>query len=154
VQSIRNISGVLRPALLDDLGLIPALQFQLEEFLRRSGIACEFIEDGVEDRLPDTVRTCVYRVVQEALHNCEKHSGARKVRVTVRQLGEFLLAEVEDDGCGFASTAKRASGLGLLGMRERTANAGGSLVIDSGPGQGTRIALRIPMVRSKNEVNA
>ena len=154
VQSIRNISGLLRPALLDDLGLVPALQFQLEEFLRRSGIACEFTEDGVEDRLPDAVKTCVYRVVQEALHNCEKHSGARKVRVTVRQLDECLLAEVEDDGCGFASTAQRATGLGLLGMRERTANAGGSLVIDSAPGQGTRIALRIPLVRSKTEVNA
>jgi signal transduction histidine kinase len=154
VQSIRNISGLLRPALLDDLGLVPALQFQLEDFLRRSGIECEFTEDGVEDRLPDAVKTCVYRVVQEALHNCEKHSGARKVRVTVRQLDECLLAEVEDDGRGFASNAQRSTGLGLLGMRERTANAGGSLMIDSAPGQGTRIALRIPLVRSKTEVIA
>ena len=133
MQSIRNISGLLRPALLDDLGLVPALQFQLEDFLRRSGIACEFTEDGVEDRLPDPVKTCVYRVVQEALHNCEKHSSARKVRVTVRQFDEFLLAEVEDDGRGFTSTAQRSTGLGLLGMRERSANAGGSLMIDSGP---------------------
>ena len=154
VQSIRNISGLLRPALLDDLGLVPALQFQLEDFLRRSGIQCEFTEDGVEDRLPDAVKTCVYRVVQEALHNCEKHSGARKVRVTVRQLDDCLLAEVEDDGRGFASNAQRSTGLGLLGMRERTANAGGTLMIDSAPGHGTRIALRIPLVRSKTEVTA
>lgn len=153
VQSVRNISGLLRPAILDDLGLVPALQFQLEEFLRRSGIACEFTEDGVEERLPDAAKTCVYRVVQEALHNCEKHSGARRVRVTVRQLDDCLLAEVEDDGCGFAATSRR-SGLGLLGMRERSANAGGSLVIDSAPGHGTRIALRIPMARAKNEVLA
>jgi signal transduction histidine kinase len=159
VQSIRNISGVLRPALLDDLGLVPALQFQLEDFLRRSNIACEFTEDGVEDRLPDAVKTCVYRVVQEALHNCEKHSGASKVRVTVRQLDEYLLAEVEDDGHGFSSNAQRSTGLGLLGMRERSANAGGTLVVDSAPGQGTRIALRIPLrssntVQPKAEVNA
>jgi signal transduction histidine kinase len=154
VQSIRSISGLLRPALLDDLGLVPALQFQLEDFLRRSGIACEFTEDGVEEHLPDPVKTCVYRVVQEALHNCEKHSSASKVRVTVRQSNDCLLAKVEDDGRGFTSTAQCSTGLGLLGMRERSANVGGSLIIDSGPGQGTRIALRIPMVRSKTEVNA
>ena len=104
--------------------------------------------------MPDPVKTCVYRVVQEALHNCEKHSGARKVRVTVRQLNDSLLAEVEDDGCGFASTERRSTGLGLLGMRERSANAGGSLNIDSAPGQGTRIVLRIPLTHAKQEVNA
>jgi signal transduction histidine kinase len=145
---------LLRPTLLDDLGLVPALQFQLEDFLRRSGIACEFTEDGVEEHLPDPVKTCVYRVVQEALHNCEKHSDASKVRVSVRQFDECLLAKVEDDGRGFSSTAQRSTGLGLLGMRERSANAGGSLIIDSAPGQGTRIALRIPLVRSKTEVKA
>ena len=154
VQNIRNISGLLRPALLDDLGLVPALQFQLEEFIRRSGIACEFTEDAVEDRLPDAVKTCVYRVVQEALHNCEKHSGARSVKVTVRQLKDALVAEVVDDGCGFSSGVRRSTGLGLLGMRERSVNAGGSLTIDSTPGRGTRIALRIPLAPAKQEVNA
>ncbi|HTP35767.1 MAG TPA: sensor histidine kinase [Candidatus Acidoferrales bacterium] len=145
VQTIRNISVLLRPALLDDLGLVPALQFQLEDFLRRSGIQCEFVEDGVADHLPDAVKTCVYRVVQEALHNCEKHSGARKVRVTVRQLPACLVTEIEDDGRGFQTDAQRGAGLGLLGIRERAANAGGSLVIDSAPGRGARIALRIPL---------
>jgi signal transduction histidine kinase len=149
VQTIRNISGLLRPALLDDLGLVPALQFQLEDFLRRSGIICEFDEQGVADHLPDAVKTCVYRVVQEALHNCEKHSGARKVRVSVRQFPEALAAEIEDDGAGFAMTDQhhpvRGMGLGLLGMRERAGNIGGSLIVDSAPGHGTRIALRIPL---------
>lgn len=154
MRNIRSISGLLRPTLLDDLGLVPALQFQLEDFLRRSGIACEFTEDGVEEHLPDPVKTCVYRVVQEALHNCEKHSGASKVRVAVRQFDECLVAKVEDDGRGFSSTAQRSSGLGLLGMRERSAAAGGSVIIDSAPGQGARIALRIPLVRSKTEVKA
>jgi signal transduction histidine kinase len=144
VQTIRNITGMLRPTLLDDLGLVPALQFQLEDFLRRSGIQCEFVEDGVADQLPDSVKTCVYRVVQEALHNCEKHSGAHLVRVTVRQLPECLVTEIEDDGRGFLLD-KRGTGLGLLGIRERAANAGGTLVIDSAPGRGARIALRIPL---------
>jgi signal transduction histidine kinase len=153
VQSVRNISVTLRPALLDDLGLVPALQFLLEDFLRRSGVACEFKEEGVEDQLPDSVKTCVYRVVQEALHNCEKHSGASKVRVSVRQLPDLLMAEVEDDGRGFRAggqtvsqaTSPSHSGLGLLGMRERAGIAGGSLTVDSAPGAGTRIVLRIPL---------
>jgi len=150
VQTVRNISLLLRPALLDDLGLVPALQFQLEDFLRRNPIACEFVEEGVADHLPDPARTCAYRVVQEALHNCEKHSAATKVRVVVRQLPDALLAEVEDNGRGFACDPQgmpvRHNGLGLLGIRERAAIAGGSLVIDSVPGRGTRIALRIPLV--------
>jgi signal transduction histidine kinase len=158
VQTVRNISGLLRPALLDDLGLVPALQFQLEDFLRRSGIVCEFVDEGVADQLPDTVKTCVYRVVQEALHNCEKHAGARKVRVSVRQFPEALTAEIEDDGAGFQMDGQhrpiRSMGLGLLGMRERAGNAGGSLIVDSAPGHGTRIALRIPLTPQSIEVQA
>ena len=153
VQSVRDISVLLRPALLDDLGLVPALQFLLESFLRRSGIACEFSEQGVEELLPDSVKTCVYRVVQEALHNCEKHSAASKVRVSLRQFPDWLMVEVEDDGRGFraggvtgpAVGPLHSGGLGLLGMRERASIAGGSLVVDSAPGAGTRIALRIPL---------
>ena len=149
VQTVRNISLLLRPALLDDLGLVPALQFQLEDFSRRSGIAAEFAEENVAGQLPDNVKTCVYRVVQEALHNCEKHSGAGKVRLEVRQSPEALTVAVEDNGRGFQLNEKRmprqTNGLGLLGIRERAANAGGSLVIDSKPGSGARIALRIPL---------
>jgi signal transduction histidine kinase len=149
VQTIRNMALLLRPALLDDLGLVPALQFLLEDFLRRSRIATEFVEDGVADHFPDAVKTCVYRVLQEALHNCEKHSGATRVRVTVRQLPEHLLLEVEDNGCGFSLNPQgmplKTSGLGLLGIRERAAISGGTLVIDSAPGRGARIALRVPL---------
>ena len=149
VQSVRDISLLLRPPLLDDLGLTPALQFQLEDFQRRSGITCDFVEEGVSDQLPDAIKTCVYRVVQEALHNCEKHSGAAGVRVVVRQLADCLVAEIEDNGRGFAVNAQgmpsREGGLGLLGIRERVAIAGGSLVVDSAPGHGTRIGIRIPL---------
>jgi signal transduction histidine kinase len=165
VQTIRNMSGLLRPALLDDLGLVPALQFQLEDFIRRSGIACEFVEENVSAELPDAIKTCVYRIVQEALHNAEKHSGARVVKVSVRQYPDRLVAEIHDDGIGFASDHQgrpsRSTGLGLLGMRERAATAGGSLTVDSAAGRGVRIVLQIPlpaarMVRAGvvKEVNA
>ncbi len=152
VGTIRNISILLRPTILDDLGLAPALQFQVEHFLRRSGIACEYIEENVSDRLPDAVKTCVYRVVQEALHNSEKHSGATKVRVAVQQNATSLQVEVRDDGRGFQVNQKgmpaRTTGLGLLGIRERAAIVGGSVEIDSAPGRGTRIMLRIPLADS------
>jgi len=149
VQTVRDISVLLRPTILDDLGLAPALQFQVENFMRRSGITCEYVEENVSDQLPDAVKTCVYRIVQEALHNCEKHSGATKVHVTVQQSPVFLSVEVRDDGRGFQGNEKgmpfKTSGLGLLGIRERAAIVGGSLEIDSAPGRGTRIALRIPV---------
>ena len=158
VQSVRNISLLLRPPLLDDLGLTPALQFELEDFLRRSGINCDFVEEGVSEQLPDAVKTCVYRVVQEALHNCEKHSGAATVRVAVRQVGDCLTADIEDDGKGFPlnehGMPSRVRGLGLLGIRERVAIAGGSLTVDSAPGRGTRIGLRIPLSAVKKEAIA
>jgi len=148
VQTIRDISLLLRPALLDDLGLVPALQFQLEDFLRRSGIACDFSDDGVSDDLPDNVKTCVYRVVQEALHNCEKHAGASRVSVLVRQAAGKLEVEVKDDGRGFVYSEQEppvSAGLGLLGMRERASIAGGSLTVDAAPGKGTCVVLRIPL---------
>ena len=149
VQTIRNISLLLRPALLDDLGLAPALQWLLEDFMRRSGVACEFIEDGVEDQLPDSVKTCVFRVVQEAVHNCEKHAAASKLTVSLRQSTGFIRAEIEDNGCGFVVNAKGMPGwkrgLGMIGMRERAARLGGALTVDSSPGRGTRLSLSVPV---------
>ena len=158
VQTIRNMALLLRPALLDDLGLAPALQFLLEDFLRRSHIATEFVDHGVADQFPDTVKTCVFRVLQEALHNCEKHSGATSVRVAVRQFPDLLLLEVDDNGRGFALNSQgmplKTSGLGLLGIRERAANCGGTLTIDSAPGRGTRIVLRVPLAVMQASVPA
>jgi signal transduction histidine kinase len=149
VQTVRNISLLLRPALLDDLGLVPALQWLLEDFQRRSGVCCEFVDDGVKDLLPDSVKTCVYRVVQEALHNCEKYAGASQVRVAVRQSSNLLRAEIEDNGRGLELNTKgmprRNAGLGILGMRERAARVGGTLALQSSPGLGTQVCLQIPL---------
>jgi signal transduction histidine kinase len=149
VQTVRHISLLLRPALLDDLGLAAALQWHVEDFSRRSGIPCSYVEEALADMLPDAVRTCVYRVVQEALNNCEKHSAATQVRLAVRQSEGELAVEIEDNGRGFAldrqGGSPGAAGLGLLGMRERVAMLGGSLKLDSGEGRGTRVWLTLPL---------
>lgn len=150
LQTVRDISLLLRPALLDDLGLAPALEWQLEDFSRRSGIRCEFHEEGLQNDIPDAVKTCVYRAVQESLHNCERHAAASMVRVVVRQVQELLTVEVEDNGRGFELDSKglpcRSTGLGVLGIRERVATVKGTLSLNSAPGQGTRLLLRIPLV--------
>jgi len=152
IGTVRNIALLLRPALLDDLGLQPALQWLTEDFRRRTGIACELVEQGAAGALPDAVRTCVYRVVQEALHNCEKHSAAQWVRVSIVQAPETLLATIEDNGGGFdlkSASVTPHAGLGILGMRERAAALGGRLDIQSAPGQGSRLTLHLPLAATQ-----
>ena len=151
LKTVRNITLLLRPSLLDDLGLGPALQWQGEDFRRRTGLACELTETGLQDDLPDAVKTCVYRVTQEALHNCEKHAAATKVCVRVVQTARQLTVEVEDNGMGFQQTSESARQnlatlhFGVLGMRERAAGLGGKLTMDSAPGKGTTVLLEIPL---------
>ncbi|MBI3698104.1 MAG: sensor histidine kinase [Acidobacteria bacterium] len=149
VRTVRDISLLLRPPLLDDLGLADALQWHVEDFTRRTGILCEFSDDGLPDSLPDSWRICVYRIVQEALRNCETHAAASSVRVSVRQSRQQLLVRIEDNGCGFPADPQAAGacggGLGILGMRERAAMLGGTLAIDSAPGRGTRLTLSLPL---------
>ncbi len=150
VRSTRDIALLLRPSHLDDLGLEAALQYLVEDFTRRTGIACRFSAAGVEENLPDAWKTCVYRIVQEAVHNCEKHAAPTQVQIRITQETEVLSLEVQDDGVGFALDTNgaplRAVGLGILGMRERAAMLGGALQIVSSPGHGTtvRVALPIP----------
>ncbi|MCX6638024.1 MAG: sensor histidine kinase, partial [Acidobacteria bacterium] len=145
LETVRNISVLLRPSLLDDLGLEPALQWQAEDFSRRSGIRCGFFSDSLDENLPAAHRTCVYRVVQEALTNCAKHSAATHVDIHVRQAEGELKLEVADNGKGFPMDAQRAAGLGILGMRERAAALGGQLLLESAPGEGTRVSIRLPV---------
>jgi signal transduction histidine kinase len=154
LKTVRNITLLLRPSLLDDLGLGPALQWQGEDFRRRTGVPCDVTEIGLQDNLPDAVKTCVYRVTQEALHNCEKHAGATRVCVRVVQASGQLTVEVQDDGVGFQQTPE-ATGkalatlhFGVLGMRERAASLGGKLTMDSVPGKGTTVLLEIPLAET------
>ena len=143
VNSIRDIALLLRPSMLDDLGLIPALEWQAREVSRRSGIKITVTAENVSDSLPDEMRTCIYRVVQEALQNVFRHSGAKSAVVTVRQDDGSLFLSVEDDGCGF--DPEKTRGLGMLGMEERVRQLGGQFEIQSAPGKGTVLHVMLPI---------
>ena len=117
--------------------------FQGREVAKRTGLRVDVVDENVADGLPDEYRTCVYRVVQEALHNCARHAQARRARIVVRQEPERLLLTIQDDGQGF--DALRVRGLGLLGIAERVEHLGGALHIDSEPGRGTLLRVELPM---------
>ena len=135
VAKIRNMALLLRPAMLDELGLVPALRWHVREVARRTGLKVKLIADELNDDLPESNRTCIYRVVQEALNNCVKHSKASEVRVVIQRDGEGLSISVQDDGVGFDPAHNK--GLGLLGMMERVSGVGGQFHIESQPGHGT-----------------
>jgi signal transduction histidine kinase len=143
VNSIRNIALLLRPSMLDDLGLVPALEWQAREMSRRSGIKVKVVAENVSDSLPDAVRTCIYRVVQETLNNVSRHSGAKSALVRVQQTEGSIVLTVKDDGSGFELAKTR--GLGLIGMEERVKQLGGRLEIESQPGHGTVLRATLPM---------
>jgi signal transduction histidine kinase len=143
-QHVRDLLRRLRPAELDELGLVAALQALCESWEMRSGVACIFLHDGSFGGVGEQTATALYRVAQEGLTNVMRHGHATRVRVDLRRGadGELQL-KVEDDGCGF-DTRRHNRGLGLLGAQERAAALGGSLRIDSQPGNGTRVALTLP----------
>jgi signal transduction histidine kinase len=143
VNVVRNMALLLRPSMLDDLGLVPALQWQAREISKRTGMAVTVDAESVADDLPEEVKTCIYRVVQEALHNCARHALARSVRIQVVQESGRIRLTVLDDGQGFDSTHTR--GLGLLGMEERVTHLGGQFHLKSEPGHGTRLRIEIPL---------
>jgi len=143
ISVVRNMALLLRPSMLDDLGLLPALQWQAREVAKRTGIRVRIAAEQVSEDLPEEHKTCVYRVVQEALHNSVRHSGARNVKVTVRQEERRLLLRIEDDGAGFDAQQER--GLGLVGMGERVSYLGGKFLIDSAAGRGTTLSVELPL---------
>jgi signal transduction histidine kinase len=143
IKVVRNMALLLRPSMLDDLGLVPALQWQARELSRRGGIWVKVSADNVSEDLPEEHKTSVYRIVQEALHNCVKHSGARNAEVTVKQEKGRILLRVADDGKGF--NPRQEKGMGLVGMEERVAHLGGSFAIDTVPGHGTSIQVELPL---------
>jgi signal transduction histidine kinase len=140
---VRNITLLLRPSMLDDLGLVPALQWQGREVSKRTGLNVKVAAHGVSEDLPEAYKTCVYRVVQEALNNCARHAAAESARVTVRQESNRLLLSIEDDGKGFRPELER--GLGLLGMEERVTHLRGTFEVKSQAGLGTLIAIVLPL---------
>jgi signal transduction histidine kinase len=151
VRVVRNIALLLRPSMLDDLGLVPALEWQAREVSRQYGILVHVAADGVSDQLPEEHKTCVYRIVQEALHNCVRHSGASVVRITVKQAADGVSVLIQDDGHGFRPEVER--GLGLLGIEERVTHLGGTFRIDSELNRGTLLAITLPYEYDKNPVS-
>jgi signal transduction histidine kinase len=143
VSVVRNISLLLRPSMLDDLGLVAALEWQAREVAKRSSLTIDIVEKNVSDSLPEEYKTCVCRVVQEALSNCSKHARAKSVRIVVRQELERLLLTIEDDGKGF--DVRRARGLGLIGMSERVTHLSGTFEAKSQQGRGTLLRIELPL---------
>ena len=143
ISVVRNMALLLRPSMLDDLGLVPALQWQAREVFKRAGVWVKVSADGVSEELPEDHKTCVYRIVQEALHNCVQHAGARNVTITVQQDADKLLLSIHDDGKGFRPQTEK--GMGILGMQERVSNLNGTFAVQSQPGQGTELRVTLPL---------
>jgi signal transduction histidine kinase len=143
VNEVRDMALLLRPSMLDDLGLVAALDWQAREVSKRTGMLVDMKDENVPDNLPEEYKTCVYRIVQEALNNCSKHAHARNVRVFVRQESNYLRVSIEDDGKGF--DASRVHGLGLVGMGERVSQLGGVLKVESDPARGTSLRVDLPL---------
>jgi signal transduction histidine kinase len=147
LEQIRGLSFLLRPAMLDDFGLIPTLRTFGKRFAARADLEVRLEVAGLEDeRLGSEVETVLYRAIQEALTNIARHAHARAVTITLeRDPAHQLTVTVQDDGCGFDPGARgNEHGIGLLGVRERLALIGGSLAVDSSPGGGTRLRITVP----------
>jgi signal transduction histidine kinase len=151
LQSVRDLSQLLHPSMLDDFGLPEALRSYLRTFSKRTGISAQFIQHGREQRRPQAVEVCVYRIVQEALTNVVRHSGARNAIVTLSQTDTGLEMTIDDDGRGIDQQIVRLGasptrGLGVIGMRERVQALGGTFALESRRDGGTRVAVHLPVV--------
>ena len=148
VDIVHRFARELRPTMLDDLGLIPALQMFLKDFMESTGIRVSLKAFAGIEHLPATVRTVLYRIAQEALANVARHSKASRVEVSVRHADCMIRMEIKDNGQGFevdaASRAKKNSRLGLLGMKERAEMIGGLFQVESAPGDHTTVRVEIP----------
>ena len=149
VNEVRDLALLLRPSMLDDFGLVPALNWHAREMSKRTGLNVVVTADDDADDLPDEHKTCIYRLVQEAVNNSARHANARTVEVVVRHEGPRVQFSVRDDGAGFDTRFVR--GLGLLGMEERVRRLGGQLQLDSQLGRGTLISAELPVVELDRE---
>jgi signal transduction histidine kinase len=148
IRALRDLAMGLRPSMLDDLGLEPALEWQGREFSRHTGVPATVQVKGSLDDLSDAQRTCIYRVVQEALTNCARHAQARNVLVSVQSQGNRVVVVVEDDGVGFNPGLRSRTGLGLLGIEERVQELDGKMSISSGQNKGTTLRVEVPVGRA------
>ena len=143
-RTVRDLSLGLRPSMLDDFGLAAALEWHVRDFMRRYAIDVELKVDGDLDTLPDKHRTCVYRVIQEAMTNCARHAHATHIRIGATADNGQLRVSVTDDGVGF-NPGDRHGGLGLRGISERVRELQGTLTISREPRGGTTLLVRLPL---------
>jgi signal transduction histidine kinase len=148
VRIVRDLALGLRPSMLDDFGLQPALEWLARDFTRRSNVPVELKITGAMDTLSDQHRTCIYRVVQEALTNCVRHARASAIDVVVRAHEDRIEVSVRDDGVGL-DPSRRAAGFGLRGIEERVRELGGNITLLSAAGQGATLSIKLPIVKEQ-----
>jgi signal transduction histidine kinase len=149
LHAVRDVSQLLHPTMLDDLGLANTLTWYLRGFARRTGIRADLTQDRMDVRMSPHIELGAYRIIQEALTNVAKHAQARTCRVFVQRLSHSLLLTVEDDGVGVDLTRRSAPdsrrGLGLVGIRERVSGLGGTFQLEGTIGKGTRLTVELPV---------
>lgn len=148
LTTVRDLSHLLHPALLDDLGLPAAVEWYLRGFGARHDVRAELLHDRMDERFTPDIEASIYRIVQEALTNVAKHARATTCRVYLQRLPHTILITVEDNGAGFDPDAAGAPthrpGIGLIGIRERVAQLRGTVRLESAPGNGTRLTVELP----------
>jgi two-component system sensor histidine kinase UhpB len=150
IQTVQKISAELRPGLLDDLGLIPAIEWQTQEFQERTAIDCQLELDSKTIDLDSDRSTAIFRVFQEALTNIARHSSASRVHISLKKRSDKLELQVTDNGVGITDKAIRAAdSLGLMGMKERLHACGGGLRIRGSPDKGTTLTVVLPLKESR-----
>lgn len=150
-RTARSISFELSPPVLHDLGLEPAVQWLVENIHARYGIAIQLEDDGQPKPADEKTRVILFRSIRELLINAAKHAGARRVQVCLERKGDDLNASVEDDGAGMDPAVISVQGSGLISIRERLSHVGGTMHIDSTPGQGTKIRLCAPLTNKNSK---
>ncbi|MBI5283402.1 MAG: MCP four helix bundle domain-containing protein [Candidatus Solibacter usitatus] len=145
LREVRALAMGLRPTMLDELGLGPALRWQGREFSRRSGVTVTVQIDGDLDGLPEAHRTCIYRIVQETLTNCARHAQAKSIRISIYGRHDWVKLSIQDDGVGFDPGGANARGLGLIGIQERVRELEGTVIIVSAPEKGTIVEVEVPV---------
>ena len=154
IRLVRRIATELRPGVLDDLGLVAAIEWQAQEFQSRTGITCEFVSSQTDLALAPEVGIAVFRICQETLTNVARHAHATRVRIRLETTADQLVLTVTDSGRGITERelANRTS-LGLLGMRERALLLGGQVTIAGRPGEGTTVTMQIPLSVCKARID-
>jgi signal transduction histidine kinase len=157
IQTVRDLSQLLRPTMLDDLGLGAAIDWLLRGMARRHVLQVELLQTGLTERLPANLEVAAFRIAQEALTNVARHARAHHCTVRLDADRERLMVTIQDDGIGFdLATASRTDGrkgLGLVGIRERARDLDGTLVVDSQPGRGTRVMVTLPIAAMAPDEN-